>query len=81
MVLWIMIFVLLAFALFLATRKKDKVTVYGSMNCGWTVKQLNNLQGRAEFFDCNKYKCPDFVKGFPTCVKNGQVYTGFQENI
>jgi len=59
----------------------QKIKVYGSMDCSWTRKQLTNLQGRSEFFDCNTYKCPDFVKGFPTSVKDGQVYEGYQDKI
>jgi len=59
----------------------SKVRVYGSMDCPWTVKQLNNLQGRSEFFDCKNFKCPDFVKGYPTCEKDGQVFVGYQEGL
>jgi len=57
------------------------VKVYGSMDCPWTVKQLNNLDGRSEFFDCKAYKCPDFVQGFPTSVKDGKVYVGYQKDL
>jgi hypothetical protein len=72
----------LALLLILSTSKsKSKVKVYGSMSCPWTVKQLNNLPGRYEFFDCSKYKCPDFVKAYPTCEKDGQIYEGYQEKI
>jgi hypothetical protein len=61
--------------------EEAKVKVYGSMDCPWTVKQLNNLEGRAEFFDCKNFKCPDFVKGYPTCEKDGQVFVGYQEGL
>lgn len=74
--------ILVAIVLFILLQPTgEKIIVYGSMDCPWTVKQLNNLNGRAEFFDCKTNKCPDFVKGYPTVVKEGQVYNGFQENI
>jgi len=60
---------------------QPKIKVYGSMGCPWTVKQLNNLPGRYEFFDCTKYKCPDFVKGYPTSEYRGKIYSGYQEQF
>ena len=77
---WIALVVVLL-AILLLLRPGSKVKVYGSMSCPWTVKQLNNRPGRYEFFDCSKYQCPDFVKGYPTSVKDGQVYSGFQANL
>jgi len=60
--------------------RKDLI-VYGSKKCGWTVKQLdyNNEKGISHVFvDCDKRKCPDFVKGFPTLqTKDGKVVSGF----
>jgi hypothetical protein len=57
------------------------VKVYGSMSCPWTIKQLNNLPGRYEFFDCAKYQCPSFVKGYPTSEYRGTIYEGYQEKF
>ena len=59
---------------------KDTI-VYGSMKCGWTRKQLeyNNEKGLSHVFvDCDKRKCPPFVKGFPTIqTKDGKIHPGF----
>lgn len=73
--------VILVVFLLLTWPRGDRVKVYGTLDCGWTRKQLNNLQGRAEFFDCAKNQCPDFVKAYPTCEKAGKLYEGYQENI
>ena len=81
MAVLVALFVIVLVILLQPASVDSKVIVYGSMSCPWTVKQLNNLNGRAEFFDCKTNKCPDFVKGYPTCVKDGQVYNGFQENL
>ena len=78
------IFVVLAMLvlwILLQSGPKKNVKVYGSMECPWTVKQLNNLQGRGEFFDCKNFQCPDFVQGFPTSEKDGQVYVGYREDL
>jgi hypothetical protein len=66
---------------FVMQLKGPMVKVYGSMKCPWTIKQLNNLPGRYEFFDCTKYQCPSFVNGYPTSVKDGKVYNGYTENL
>ena len=61
--------------------KRKNLIVYGSKKCGWTVKQLeyNSEKGISHVFvDCDKRKCPDFVKGFPTLqTKDGKVVSGF----
>jgi hypothetical protein len=55
-------------------------TVYGSMNCGWTVKQLKEMDSKNvsyTFIDCDKQDCPG-VKGFPTLKgSDGTVKTGY----
>lgn len=73
--------IVLSIVLTLGSSGGSKVKVYGSMSCPWTVKQLNNLPGRYEFFDCTKNQCPDFVKGYPTSEKDGKIYEGYQEKI
>ena len=55
-------------------------TVYGTKSCGWTVKQLKEMDSKNvsyTFVDCDTQDCPG-VKGFPT-LKNtdGTVKTGF----
>jgi hypothetical protein len=50
-----------------STQGGDKPVVYGSMNCGYTVKLRESI-GQHEFVDCTKEKCPEFVEGYPTTV-------------
>jgi hypothetical protein len=55
-------------------------TVYGSMNCGWTRKQLSHMDDKNvayKFVDCDSGDCPG-VSGFPT-LKNddGTVKVGY----
>lgn len=57
-------------------------TVYGSHNCGWTTKQLAEMDSKSvdyTFVDCdqNPGQC-EGISGFPT-LKNddGTVKTGF----
>ena len=57
-------------------------TVYGSHNCGWTTKQLAEMDSKNvayTFVDCDKNpgQC-DGMSGFPT-LKNsvGELKTGF----
>ena len=77
--------------LFLLTKKKTKtsskeggsITVYGSKECPWTVKQLEQLDDVKKaytFVDCDSGKCPDFVNGFPTTqLEDGSIVSGFKE--
>ena len=58
--------VIIYFMPFGSTGGKNPV-VYGSMNCGYTVKLRESI-GQHEFVDCTKEKCPDFVEGYPTTV-------------
>lgn len=66
-----------------STSKYTGVTVYGSMGCPWTVKQIDYLKAKGteyEFVDCaGGGKCPEFVSGFPTSVVNGQTMVGYNE--
>lgn len=59
------------------------LVVYGSMDCGYTVKQLDHLKAKGikhRFVDCNKDKCPEHVKGFPTMQKpSGEIIVGYTE--
>jgi hypothetical protein len=58
------------------------VTVYGSKTCPWCVKQEEYLTVKGvayDFVDCAGGVCPDFVKGFPTLVVDGEVKEGYTE--
>ena len=61
---------------------KGDVTVYGSKTCPWCVKQeayLNQNGIPYNFVDCASGQCPDFVQGFPTIMKDGQILNGYTE--
>lgn len=61
---------------------KSDITVYGSMGCPWTVKQIDYLKEKGkkyEFVDCASGNCPSFVSGFPTSVAGGQTHVGYTE--
>jgi hypothetical protein len=55
-------------------------TVYGTMGCGWTRKQLELMDGKGvpyKFVDCDSENCPG-VNGFPTLIDpKGNKTTGF----
>lgn len=57
-------------------------TVFGSMGCGWTRKQLEHMKktGKShKFVDCEKENCKD-IEAFPTLVSpNGEKHVGFKE--
>lgn len=57
-------------------------TVYGSMGCGWTRKQLDYMKSKDKsftFVDCDNGEC-DGVEGFPTMVhSSGERVVGFKE--
>lgn len=47
-------------------------TIYGSMSCGWTRKQIDHMKENNityKFVDCSKKECPG-IKGFPTTIHN-----------
>ena len=56
------------------------LTVYGSPTCGWCKKQvayLNSEQIPFDFVDCTTQVCPDFVTGYPTLDRDGEITVGF----
>lgn len=66
-----------------ATAATDGVwTVFGSMGCGWTRKQIDHMKkvGKPhKFIDCDKEDCKK-VEAFPTIVSpNGEEHVGFKE--
>jgi len=82
----LVVIVLLALIMFMTNNKKNgKHQVYGSKQCGYTVKQLEFFDSSGQeydFIDCSKSKCPDFVDGFPTTkTASGKIVVGFNTNI
>ena len=66
------------------TSKEDdgKWTVFGTMGCGWTRKQLDYMKKNGkphEFVDCDKGGC-DGMKAYPTLKHpDGKTTTGYNE--
>jgi len=60
----------------------EKWTIYGSMGCGWTRKQLEYMKKNGKpyvFIDCDKEEC-EGKKGFPTTIgPDGTETLGFKE--
>ena len=57
--------------------------VYGSMDCGWTRRQLDHMKAGGinhTFVDCSSEKCPD-VDAFPTMIhsQSGETIVGYNE--
>ena len=56
--------------------------VYGTMNCGWTVKQLDHMKSKGiphTFMDCDKGMC-DGMNAYPTLKSpEGVISEGFKE--
>ena len=63
--------------------KEGNWKVYGSQNCGWTVKQLKYMDDNTieyDYTDCKKTQCPSWVKGFPSLVSpTGKQTSGYKE--
>ena len=59
-----------------------KWTVFGTMGCGWTRKQLDYMKKNGkphEFVDCDETGC-DGVEAFPTLVSpDGEKTVGYKE--
>tara|TARA_A100001234_G_scaffold68632_1_gene60384 strand:- start:2883 stop:3167 length:285 start_codon:yes stop_codon:yes gene_type:complete len=89
-----LLLVLINIRIFMAMKKaqpakaiKDKSsdgewTVYGSMGCGWTRKQLEYFKGKGKpytFVDCDSEDCKG-IEGYPTMVhSSGERVVGFKE--
>ena len=60
----------------------EQWTVYGTMGCGWTRKQLDYMKKADKpfkFVDCDKEGCSG-MKAFPTLVSpNGEKIIGYNE--
>ncbi|CAY39732.1 hypothetical protein OTV1_144 [Ostreococcus tauri virus 1] len=82
------IIALVAIALFILFRNGASVsngerwTVYGTMGCGWTLKQLDYMKKNGKphrFVDCEKEGCSG-MQAFPTLVSpNGEKIVGYNE--
>ena len=59
-----------------------KWTVYGTMGCGWTRKQLEYMNKKNiphTFIDCDEESCAG-MDAFPTLVDpNGKQFVGYNE--
>lgn len=79
MSIWLWVLIVLVVAILLIPPKK-RVKVYGSKDCGWTVRQLEYLGSRAEFIDCKTQKCPEWVTGYPGVeTPDGKKLIGFNK--
>lgn len=62
----------------LDTPLKKRGKIYGSMNCKYTVKQIEKYP-EYDFTDCASGGCPSFVSAFPTTEHpDGSVIVGFR---
>ena len=65
-----------------ATKVVEGWTVYGTMGCGWTRKQLEYMKKNGKshtFVDCDKGGC-DGMDAFPTLKHpNGEIIVGYNE--
>ena len=62
--------------------ENEKWTIFGTMGCGWTRKQLEYMKKNGKqftFVDCDSDDCGD-LDGFPTIVHpDGKQTTGYRE--
>ena len=60
----------------------EQWTIYGTMGCGWTLKQLDYMKKNGKsftFVDCDKEGCSG-MEAFPTLVHtNGEKIIGYSE--
>jgi hypothetical protein len=60
----------------------EQWTIYGTMGCGWTRKQLDYMKKNGKpfkFVDCDKEGCSG-MNAFPTLVSpNGEKIVGYRE--
>lgn len=84
-ILIVIVAVLLKFCMNKSPKKSGgagKFTVYGTMGCGWTRKQLDYFKQSGKpftFVDCDKGECVG-VEAFPTTVDpSGERTVGFKK--
>ena len=60
----------------------EQWTIYGTMGCGWTRKQLDYMKKNGKsfnFVDCEKEGCSG-MEAFPTLISpNGEKIIGYNE--
>lgn len=85
MLLLAALLLIVAFTLYRLSSKKPtgaKYTIYGTMGCGWTRKQLDYMKKSGKpftFVDCDKGECAGMT-AFPTTVEpSGKKTVGFKE--
>jgi len=84
--MWIIaILIIISLIMLYQTKKQSsgpKWTVYGTMGCGWTRKQLDYMKNNGKsytFVDCDNGGCSD-MKAYPTLVHpNGEKIVGYKE--
>jgi hypothetical protein len=63
----------------------DMITVYGTMGCGWTRKQLEALDAQGTkytFVECSNGGCPADVDAYPTIkMADGTTKIGFTATV
>ena len=60
-----------------AVQEAPKGTIYGSMNCRYTVKQREKFPDY-DYVDCANGGCPGFVSAFPTTKhSDGSMTVGY----
>jgi hypothetical protein len=66
-----------------AVAEEGKWTVFGTMGCGWTRKQLDYMKKKGidhVFKDCEKGECGGDMDAFPTLVSpEGEKTVGYSE--
>ena len=83
-----LILILVALIVLYRTRRStsapngEQWTVYGTMGCGWTRKQLDYMKKNGKsfkFVDCDKEECSG-MDAFPTLVhSSGEKTVGYSE--
>ena len=82
----VLVIAAVALLLFFMDRKapvtENGWTVYGTMKCGWTRKQLDYMNQKGishTFVDCDKEACKG-INGFPHLVhEDGREHRGFTQ--
>lgn len=79
----VVVTIIIVFLLYIRNGKSDKKwTVYGTMGCGWTRKQLEYMKTKGlphTFVDCDKNECAN-MDAFPTTkLPNGKIVVGYKE--
>lgn len=73
----VILLILAIIVLLFIPRNTKKIKIYGTMGCGWTKKQIEELGNRAEFIDCST-GCPSWVTGYPGIeMPDGKTSVGY----